>query len=518
MSKLRSASQEYEKAEISCLFLHDQKKGDKINLLTIFELIPSEQKSSELIGDKASCFMHRENINKDQTIYITRLVNLQVADAIDKYEAIQNGVKLQYKNLDVEVSFPQSIQSEPPEDCPLLIMSNEENTIGIILPKRNTSFRVWSKLNTDKSWLKDYDQKFFKKLSTISVNFFGYDLSAMKEHLGSVYLCACNSLLRSWDSRLINNTNDLLLFFQERDRKSIKGCELVIQEERAKRTGFTVKQKITSNRERVSLPYFPDSFHIRIYDKNGELIDWQLGAFRNVSVQMNIQDRVVNLETESEDGKKTLSIPKTINASTLNVGKYDLTNAHYLRNAYEERKYQELERTKEFIYFPKEAGSKDKAKTVVRELLNEANKRCIILDPYFQLTDLEYAIAIKNISIPVNIISSIAFLSSKISKERDETHAEQLQKGIDKYHKVYSQQKINCKVLRGVKSPLHDRYLVIDDKVYLLGSSLNEFGSRATTIVKVPTPKPLIEQAKEWLNNDKECPSLKKYLIERKEK
>ena len=178
-----------------------------------------------------------------------------------------------------------------------------------------------------------------------------------------------------------------------------------------------------------------------------------------------------------------------------------------------------------------------------RAIYFSSSKRCMILDPYFHHVDLEYAISIQNISIPVQIISSVAFLSQKIKvekakqttvseklkrffycvlnkeiKNKRDSYAEMLQQSILNYKNSYALQEITCKVLRGSKSPLHDRYLVVDDKVYLLGSSLNEFGARATTIVKVPTPQPLIDQAIEWWNSDKVCPSLEKYLIERKEK
>jgi hypothetical protein len=74
------------------------------------------------------------------------------------------------------------------------------------------------------------------------------------------------------------------------------------------------------------------------------------------------------------------------------------------------------------------------------------------------------------------------------------------------------QQKIECRVLRGNKSPLHDRFLVVDDEVYLLGSSLNEFGSRTTTISRAPAPGEMIKQAETWWADNEICPPIEELI------
>ena len=96
--------------------------------------------------------------------------------------------------------------------------------------------------------------------------------------------------------------------------------------------------------------------------------------------------------------------------------------------------------------------------------------------------------------------------------KKEKTNAEQLSENIREFQSQYPLQKIQCKVLKGRKSPLHDRYIVIDNDVYLLGSSLNEFGARVTTIIKVPTPIKMIEQAEEWWA-DADCPYLEDFII-----
>ncbi|MEP1891830.1 MAG: VPA1262 family N-terminal domain-containing protein, partial [Cyclobacteriaceae bacterium] len=463
----------------------------------------------------------------------TRLINQDIIKVVDQYKNAENGMDLLYESLNAHISVPYLISQEPSGFNPLLIKSNEEKTIGRILPKRNTSFRVWSKLNTDKKWLKDYSDKVFDKIGDISRQNLGFDLSAIPEHIGNIYLFGCNPILRKWGSKLIDREKELFLSFHEREGHTIVGCELVLEEERSKNTGFTLRKEITSRREKVELPYFPHAVHTKIYDQSGNLIERSFGTWINFQFNMSIQESVMNLEVKGGKGTEVVSIPKYSRVATNTVGDYDLSTARYLRSALDERRFEELESNKEFIFFPNAENSKVKAQSTVRELLNMAGSRCMILDPYFQASDLVYAFIIRNISIPIQIISSASFLKEEIKirevqkkllrrfyrwmvsifrkPKKGQTQGQALLDGIESYQKLYSQQKIECKVLRGKKSPLHDRYIVIDNDVYLLGSSLNEFGSRATTIIKVPTPKPMIEQALKWWEDEEICLSLKSY-------
>lgn len=49
--------------------------------------------------------------------------------------------------------------------------------------------RVWSQLNIDKGWLKDFDQKCFEKITSVSRQYLGYDLTAIPEHIGKIIIC-----------------------------------------------------------------------------------------------------------------------------------------------------------------------------------------------------------------------------------------------------------------------------------------------------------------------------------------
>ncbi len=531
MENLQKIASEYKEAEITCLFLHKRGEAEMVNLLTLIELVPEEQQASSMVGDESKSYMDRENIDKDYTIYLARVIKQNITEVLDKYENIENGYLLKHGILNACIKFPYTIEQEPPKFNPIFIDQSTEKTIRRILPKRHTGFRVWSRINVDKDWLSTYSQKFLDKMGQLTIRHLGFDISTLVEHFGHVYLFACNPILRKMDATLMKNKKQLLMSFHKRKGKNIKGCRLVIEEKRSKNVGFIIDQEITSSREVIELPYFPDSIHKRIYDKHGNLLENTLGTWANVSINMGIQETIVNLNIKNKKGTETIEVPKINTDHKLKIGDYDSTNARYLRRALKEREYDELAKNKLFIYFPNEEDSKEKAKKVVKELLNKASERCMILDPYFSASDLIYAFVVQNISIPIQIISSASFLKDEIPIQRTRieklkqwakrffgkpaepvTQAQHLNSGILQYREIYPQQRIQCKVLKGKKSPLHDRYIVIDNDVYLLGSSLNEFGARATTMIKVPTPQVLIDQAMQWWNDEKICIDLEEYI------
>jgi hypothetical protein len=53
---------------------------------------------------------------------------------------------------------------------------------------------------------------------------------------------------------------------------------------------------------------------------------------------------------------------------------------------------------------------------------------------------------------------------------------------------------VYARVLKGRAPPLHDRFLVVDGTVWFLGNSLNALGSKASMILMVPDPEPVLDR------------------------
>ena len=63
---------------------------------------------------------------------------------------------------------------------------------------------------------------------------------------------------------------------------------------------------------------------------------------------------------------------------------------------------------------------------------------------------------------------------------------------LNKTFKTYPK-KPEIRILTGKQSPVHDRFLIVDNIVWLSGNSLNTIGERAGMIIKLPDPEPVIE-------------------------
>lgn len=521
---LRNIAPDYSYAEVTSLLLHDRKVNKWFNLFTVVELVPLEQEpSSHIAGSDPNIPADREEIDKDYTIYLVRQTDLTVNSAITLFNNPEKDFLLSIPpkvSCDVKLLPQALLESEPGSGYPIVIDKQTDHIIGTVLPYRHTDFRVWLKIDRGKKWYSLFSEAqkkmIIEKSGQLTMKHLNFDLAKMTEHLGNIYLCACNPYLREYDLSLLDYDRDLLISLEERDGKTIIGNRLVLEEDRAGNPGFNIERIISNRLERIELPHFPAKLITKIYDANGYLIENHTGVWTNLSIGMQVQTAVLNLTVQDGDKTKTMEIPKYSAEKPIAIGKYDTTLTWYLKNQQRAREIQDLEDRKEFIFFSGSDADKEKARTIVGEIINKANKRCIFLDPYFGAVDLYFVYILKSVSIPVQIISSAAHLGNKIAKDVSTTHADLLLKELDEFRQKFTYQRIECKVLKGSnKSPLHDRYIVIDEAVYLLGSSFNEFGSRATTLVKVVAPEQMIRKALDWWA-DAENETIEDYVTKKK--
>lgn len=102
------------------------------------------------------------------------------------------------------------------------------------------------------------------------------------------------------------------------------------------------------------------------------------------------------------------------------------------------------------------------------EILNTAKKNLIIIDPYFDDNTLQIIE-----SLSVNIY--IKVLTSKLQGTTKTSFPK------------FKKERGNIELKNTDK--VHDRYIILDsNKIYLLGSSINNFGDKATTIVPLQEP------------------------------
>lgn len=144
-----------------------------------------------------------------------------------------------------------------------------------------------------------------------------------------------------------------------------------------------------------------------------------------------------------------------------------------------------------------ETDEEERAERVIRNIITHTTEQMLIVDPYFGARELlRFALAVSRSAVPVRILTSKVFLNDKFPESpTGETNGALLQKNLQNISKSAGVNSIEVRVLKGAKKPaIHDRFLRSDSKVWLLGSSLNEFGSRGTMMIRIPDPDPIIER------------------------
>ena len=148
--------------------------------------------------------------------------------------------------------------------------------------------------------------------------------------------------------------------------------------------------------------------------------------------------------------------------------------------AHARRKFEEA---LDFVFYD---GDHDNTETNIRKsnddilrILNGASTRLYICDVFFDKKSLlRFVLPMGSRTIPVKI------LSGKKELKKD-GRREELASAIKAMNKN-GIANVECRLLIGDKAELHDRFIVADENVWMLGCSLNEFGSRATTLIRVP--------------------------------
>ena len=148
------------------------------------------------------------------------------------------------------------------------------------------------------------------------------------------------------------------------------------------------------------------------------------------------------------------------------------------------------------------SGNEDDAVSYVKEIVRIAKEDILFVDPYFGFIELSrYALAVSDGNIRIRILTSKNFLIqlTKITEDKEVENLELLKNHYDNVLKQDPSLKIEIKVMMGAKPNIHDRFIKNKNNVWMLGSSLNEFGSRGTMAIKLPDPdKVAREIEEEW--------------------
>lgn len=182
-------------------------------------------------------------------------------------------------------------------------------------------------------------------------------------------------------------------------------------------------------------------------------------------------------------------------------------NDSNIRVNLEDRKRKRLAQAEEYGQRWFASGSRVEAAEFIQNILRSANYRVIIADPYLgalQIGQFLYAIHPRKVKLQL-LTTKLAFESGCQSK------IDQLDLFNKKINDLSKHQQLNIDVRIIPSSSSHDRFLVIDDEVWFMGSSLNSIGEKGSMLMKSTNPNSMIELLEDFSGQAK---SLDSYMDE----
>jgi hypothetical protein len=344
------------------------------------------------------------------------------------------------------------------------------------------------------------------------------DLLRYPELVGSVHLLLPNPVLRSAHVSL-HTANDgsegSQIRLVARQGKTVRGLELTLTEHRP--TGICAVHRITAQQAYFVIPHNARTEQVELIIECPErgILDWQqpFGFIREVNVSASVvgaTKRVIipgkNGETDHYDIPMITSDRSSTTSNAVMTGGIP---ARLRSSEFDRQRTDEAERLGQKWFH----GNHGEATTFIRDLISNARRRVWIVDPYFATTELfSFALATAYDDIDVVILTSGEELKKTdqidTSREAGEVLLRQVESRKELSH-------IKVRVMTG-KPAIHDRFLVVDDKVWLTGNSLNSIGDRAGMMISVPEPSVVVDKLNEVIHHTQRTKKLSDWVANRK--
>lgn len=477
--------QDYRSAEVTLFWVGNNDTGDSCLVFAATELIPENQLPSVSLGSGENAYLsHR--LSKKAKIYCKRFF-CSVTEALDCYE------KMDWSLLDATLSLQieNDMKREPQSGYALVIprshviIGHEASNLSRVLPNRETSLRACAFMETDDALHKRFTKGERSGIVRFVQRYCGVDLEAYGEFLGANILCMQDPLLWGIKSFGTDRNGNLDLLLLPRDGKSPIGMRYMLCTQHS--FGVANAELEEVNSEIISIPWSDDKTEPELYlwDKNGVLLEVKTLSFIGAgSVRTTTEHRTL------PNGISLPVFPRQRNRRS--------KKQKDLMELYEEqRMYRRLEDKGEFFYFT--AGASKRAIDIIGMLIARTDGEITICDMYLDATGLE-----RMVSGWIKCRKLTLFTSKYWMKANGGANETDL---INSIQKLYDEKRVDQILLYRLaggshdKGSVHDRFLILDETAYCLGSSLNGFGTKDTVLFRSPNPDAFKKRVKAWENN-----------------
>ena len=350
------------------------------------------------------------------------------------------------------------------------------------------------------------------------------DLADYAEYIGSLVLVSPNPILRGVAHHLVpsegGGPEKLMFRMMPRLGQKLDDLKLTVLERRANLLSRFEEYPVPEDGliEIQQQQPVETSGYAVTHPKYGVLIyQAPVGFVRRIHIQMGIVGRKVKVEAPKSDSPNSASARYVVSEigheRPIEVGDPPLEkNLSRVFAAESRRERRAQARRYDQTWF--KDGDRDSALKFIRTRIGRAREKVLVADPYFSGNQLvQFLHAVPRTDVQLTILTSRLAFEAERPPDKIETatgsdelegamspkaKAEQsLLKQFSVAMETFKQRGIenaSALVLTGRVPRLHDRFLVVDGNVWFLGNSLNALGDRASLILQVPDPEPVLER------------------------
>lgn len=472
---------------------------EHIHLFSVFEYIQAEMQDAKN-NDRHTRANHYSlhSGQGDIQIHIESIKDVSLKDVetnLDDF-LFANGNALKRIN--------NSYVKEPAGEGMYMIINTDvelKSTINKVLPKRSGVRNVRAYIDAEKKTLEyvKREDKTVRHLGEVTEKVLGFDLTCYSEHIGNIYFLDTTSPIKGVYVSGISNPIGLLCTIEYRDAKWKENFTIQVRDRH--HSDVIVWDKLYeiaggSRQLMLEMPQMAKEVELYVYDKEHRIIFYHpyTSFVRNIHLNVGIQSKVLRVKDRNNKGIETVhDYPKFAHEKPIIIEKKGSTYVDgYFRESEPILQNETDDIELKFKFFDVDENHQEeyvrKAQQMLQAILDSASTECYICDPYFNANDFQrFIYPLKSLNVNVKILNCKEQLKKRNNvDEKGNDIIMDLKIVLREYNEKMNGQPVQCRMLTG-RGQLHDRFILTDDRGWVLGSSFSEFGNRVTTINEIPT-------------------------------
>lgn len=520
---------DYSKAVVTLLWCIDT-FGQRKLVFSSIELYPNECAVPETTSEQTI----RVKITKENRPRLFfRCITMDAEDALSLYEECMQ-----------KHSFPMSWKDDNCKDATInqinattLLTSpawpsfslgkQDDNELCPFLPERWGVCRMSHLLTSNPDPLLVKILEFEEPVNWIEDRLL-WNLNEYPELIGSMHLILPNPVYRYMEERLLPGNegapDKVRVHLALREKQTVSAGMKLITAERSYFGVLNIQfTDVASRYITVELAGRAERFAAAFYSPTHGILDYTDFApfLRYIHIDIGIKDavRIVNVPGTDE----TYTIPLVSHDKPIIIGDKEEPHIPEIelgkRIGYHVRQREAVKESAKLGQKLFYEENKKEAQEFIRNLIQQAKDKVIIVDPYFSTLDFyRYICAVTSPKVCVTILTSSLVLKEKSNLgDNSLEKGEELLQQINTYGEKLTDGIINVFVMTGDQPLFHDRFLVTDKDVWFSGNSLNHLGERASVLLRLPEPTDVLRLIDSTLTNTDRVKSLETWVTERNE-